>query len=167
MFSIGDTVFYEAHGVCTIVDIQEQTFSGTARDYYILAPIQNESLKLYHPVTQEKGTSKLTPVATKELAQQILSTFKNAPDPWSDRPSERNQHYRSVLKTQDDFQIAQVANTILRKENELKLENKKLHHQDAEILQRIMPNICNELAVGLSLSSEEIKKKIEQMVSVS
>lgn len=162
MFSIGDTVFYEAHGVCTIVDIQQLTFSKQSRDYYVLAPVQNESLKLFHPVEQEN--SKLAAIVTKELAEEILETFEKSADTWNDRASERNQHYRTVMKSNDHIQIAQMVNTILRKETELKQENKKLHSQDDQILQRVLPNMYNELSVSLNMTPEDIKAKIEQRI---
>jgi len=162
MFSIGDTVFYETHGVCTIVDIQEQTFSKKAADYYILEPLQNESLKLYHPVSSDH--SKLTPIVSSDIAETILDTFKKPSEDWNERAPERSQHYRTVLKTNDPVQIAQMVNTIMRKETELVQENKKLHSQDDQILKRVLPNLYNELAVSLNISADEVKVKIDKLL---
>ena len=93
MFSIGETVFYGAHGVCIVEDIQEQTFSGKTKSYYILRSFHDKSLKLFHPVDTDE--SKLTPIASKEKAQMILDTFKSPPDDWNDRAIDRaNNHHK-------------------------------------------------------------------------
>lgn len=163
MFSVGDTVFYEAHGVCTVSDIQDQTFAGKTKAYYILRSHQNESLTLYHLV--ESKQSKLTHVASKERAKIILETFKKSPEPWLEQPSERSQLYRRVLESNDHIQIAQMTNTILRKEAELVVADKKLHNQDSQLLKRVLPNLYNELAVSLKISADDVKNKIDKMIA--
>ncbi len=124
MFSIGDTVFYGSHGVCVIEDIEEQTFSGNTKSYYILRSFHDKTLKLFHPV--DAAESKLTPIPSKEKGTLILDTFKNPPDEWNDRVNERGQNYQKILESNNHLLIAQMMNTILRKKQELELENKKL-----------------------------------------
>ena len=162
MFSIGETVFYGAHGVCIVEDIQDQTFSGKTKSYYILRSYHDKSLKLFHPV--DADDSKLTPIASKEKAKLILDTFKNPPDEWSERVIDRAHNYQKTLGSKNDFLIAQMMNTIIRKKNELELEGKKLASQDMQMLKQITPIMHKELSVSLEIPVEEIADKIEEII---
>lgn len=162
MFSIGDTVFYGAHGVCIVEDIQEQTFSEKTKSYYVLRSFHDKTLRLFHPVNSED--SKITPIATKEKAGLLLDTFKNPPDEWNDRAIERTNNYHKILESNNDFMIAQMVNTILRKKIELELEGKKLASQDMQIVKQVTPILHKELSVSLEITVEEVADKIEEII---
>lgn len=162
MFSIGDTVFYGAHGVCVIEDIEDQTFSGNTKSYYILRSFHDKTLKLFHPV--EAVESKLTPIPTKEKGTLILETFKNPPDEWNERVTERSQTYQRILDSENHLRIAQMMNTILRKKQVLEQENKKLANQDMQILKQVAPILYKELSVSLNITVEEVEEKIEEII---
>lgn len=162
MFSIGDTVFYGSHGVCIVEDIQEQTFSGNTKTYYILRSFHDKTLKLFHPVNSDD--SKLTPIASKEKAELILDTFKNSPDEWNDRAIERANNNQKVLETNNDFKIAQMLNTIMRKKSQLELEGKKLASQEQQILKQVTPIFQKELSISLEIPIEEVADRIEKLI---
>lgn len=127
MFTIGETVFYGAHGVCIIDDIQEQTFRGKTKQYYVLHSLHNPSLKLFYPVGKEQ--SKLMPVASQQKAESILSIFNNVPSEWIERPQERAQTYHRILESGNIGDIAQMLNTILRKKLNWKPPRKNYLHR--------------------------------------
>ncbi|MEK9197251.1 CarD family transcriptional regulator [Ureibacillus sp. 179-F W5.1 NHS] len=162
MFTIGDKVFYGAHGVCVIQDIQELSFSGQQKHYYVLHSYHDASIKLYHPVETED--SKLAPITSKKEAEGILEIFKNPPDVWQERMVDRSQHYQNILESKDHVQIAQMMNTILRKKNELEQDNKKLTNHDTQILKQVSPIFYEELAISLELSVEEVMKRVEETI---
>ena len=162
MFSIGDKVFYGAHGVCIIQDIQELAFSGQQKQYYILHSYHDSSIKLYHPV--EGKDSKLSPITSKEAAKGILETFKNPPDAWPDRMNERNQHYQKVVESKNHIQIAQMINTLLRKKFELEKEEKNLPPQDLQVLKQVTPLFSEELALSLNVTAEQLMEKVEEII---
>lgn len=162
MFSKGDTVFYGSHGVCAIEDIQDQTFSGVKKSYYILRSYRDASLKLFHPVETENP--KLTPIASKEKAKIILDTFKNAPSHWPERVNERSQYYEEILENENHIQIAQMMNTILRKQIELEREDKKLTTIDLQMVKNVSSILYEELAISLEVSIDEVKDKIDKII---
>ncbi|WP_168193796.1 CarD family transcriptional regulator [Lysinibacillus sp. SGAir0095] len=162
MFSIGDKVFYGAHGVCIIQDIQKLTFSGQQKKYYILHSFHDVSIKLYHPV--EAKDSKLSPITSKEAAEVILEAFKNPPDVWHSRMNERTQHYQKVIESKDHIQIAQMMNTILRKKFELEKEDKTLPNQDLLMLQQITSLFSEELALSFNLTAKQVMDKVEKII---
>lgn len=162
MFSIGDTVFYGAHGVCVIDDIEEQSFSGKTKSYYILRSYHDLTLKLFHPV--DAVESKLTAIPSKDKANLILESFNNPPDEWTERVNERSQIYQRILESENHLRIAQMMNTILRKKRELELVNKKLANQDLQILKQVSPILYKELSVSLDIPVEEVEKKVEEII---
>ncbi|PYF08301.1 CarD family transcriptional regulator [Ureibacillus chungkukjangi] len=162
MFSIGDKVFYGAHGVCIVQDIQKLTFSGKQKKYYILHSFHDVSIKLYHPV--EAKDSKLSPITSKEAAEVILETFKNPPDDWPSRMNERTQHYQKVIESKNHVQIAQMINTILRKKFELEKEDKTLPNQDLLMLEQVTSLFSEELALSFNLTAKQVMKKIEEII---
>ncbi len=162
MFTVGDKVFYNAHGVCIIEDIQEKTFWGKKKPYYILRSYHNAALKLYYPV--ETIQSQLTPIASKKNAEMILEQFKSPPDPWNERMQDRHQNYHKILKTNNHIQIAKMTNTILRKKLELENQDKKLPSGDHQILNQVLPILYKELAVSFDVTVEEVTEIVDQLV---
>lgn len=162
MFNIGDTVFYNSHGVCVIEDIQERTFWGETKSYYILSSYHNAALKLYYPV--EAAESQLNAVASKKKAELILEQFKNPAEPWYERLQERHQSFKKILKSNNHIQIAKMINTILRKKTELENQEKKLPSGDQQVLNQVQPILYKELAVSLDISVEVVIKEVEQLI---
>lgn len=162
MFTVGDTVFYNSHGVCVIEDIQEKTFWGEKKFYYILSSYHNAALKLYYPV--ETDESQLTAIASKKKAELILEQFKNSPEPWNERIQERQQSYKKILKSNNHILIAKMINTILRKKTELENQDKKLPSGDQQTLNQVLPILYKELAVSLDISVDVVIKEVEQLI---
>lgn len=162
MFTVGDTVFYSSNGVCVIEDIQERTFWGEKKLYYILRSSHNEALKLYYPV--ETDQSQLTEIVSKKKAELILEQFKNPPDPWNERMQERQHSYQKILKSNNHIQIAKMVNTILRRKIELESQEKKLSSGDQQLLNQVLPILYKELAVSLDISVEVVIKEVEQLI---
>jgi len=165
MFSIGDTVFYNAHGVCSIEDIKEQKFGTETKLYYILRSHHTTSVKLYHPVDPEK--CKLKKMMTAERADELLRVFEEPADEWYERNTERNQNYQKALKSENHKEIAKMVNTLLRRQQELALEEKKLPSQDAQMLQRVLPILEEELSIALNIPHQEVAKLIEEKIEQS
>ena len=163
MYSIGDSVFYNANGVCVIEEIKEQSFTGQSRLYYTLRSKRNPSIQLYHPV--DSKDSKLTNIASKQNAQLILDTFKKPANEWLDRATARSHQYQDILKTNDHVRIAQMMNSILRKRIELKQIDKKLPAQDDHMLQHVSPILYEELSISLNIPYQEVVEKIEIIIS--
>lgn len=162
MYQVGDNVFYGAHGVCMIQDIQELTFSQTPKLYYRLQSQLNKGLILYHPV--ETDNPKITPVASKQRAHLILELFKNPPNRWTLKVFERAKEHQKILESNNHFEIAQMMNTILRKQIELEREGKKLYAQDLQVLKQVAPILVEELALSLQMTTDEVNLKIEKFL---
>lgn len=162
MFSIGDTVFYGANGVCSIEDITDQTFGGEAQSYYTLRSHLNPNVTLYYPVNA--ANTKLKEIMTKDKAKAVLQCFENAADPWNDKMTARNHSYQVIIKSQGHLEIAQMMNTLLRKKLELEAIDKKLPAQDTQILQNVSAILYEELATTLQTTATDISDKVDQII---
>lgn len=162
MFQIGDVAYYNAYGICTITGIEDREFNGEAQPYYILRSTHYPTLTLYHPVNTDN--SQLKKVLSKEEATQLLDSFKQPASDWEDRANTRTQQFKAILNSRDHMQIAQLMNTLSRKKIALEAQDKKLSPQDTQVLQRITPILCDELALALGVSKEQMAAKIEKLM---
>ena len=162
MFSIGDTVFYSAQGICSIEEIKEQNFGKETQLYYTLRSHHNPNLKLYHPV--KTVDSKLKRLMTKEQAISVLHCFQSIADPWVDKTNGRSHAYQATINSEDHFKIAQMANTLLRRRTELETIDKKLPVQDAQVLQRVTSILYEELATALDTTASDISDQVDEII---
>ncbi len=57
MYNVGDVVIYSSHGLCSIEDICEQTFSDITKTYYVLQPFNDLKLTIRTPTNNAKKTA--------------------------------------------------------------------------------------------------------------
>ena len=162
MFSIGDTVFYGANGVCSIEDIAEQKFGGEMQPYYTLRSHHNSNVTLYYPVNA--ANSKLKKIMTKDKANAVLQCFEDAAAPWNDKMTARNHSYQVAMKSGNHLEIAQMMNTLLRKKLELEAIDKKLPAQDTQVLQNVSSILYEELATTLKTTATAVSDKVDQII---
>jgi CarD family transcriptional regulator len=73
MFNIGDLIIYSSHGICCIDDICEKTYTGVAKNYYVLHPTENSNLEISVPVDSDKVT--MLELLNREEAEEIIESF--------------------------------------------------------------------------------------------
>ena len=109
MFNIGDLIVYSAHGICRIVDIQEKTYLGVTKKYYILHPLDDDNLKISIPVDSKKVV--MLELLDKDEAQEILESFKLPGVEWIEADNQRYDTYLNMVKEGNRKEIARIANT--------------------------------------------------------
>jgi CarD family transcriptional regulator len=72
--------------------------------------------------------------------------------------------YPEIVNTGNRMDIAKVANTLLRKKQELESEGRKFFVQDSRLLTTIQNILFKELAIALNTSSEAISEKVNNML---
>ena len=58
-YQVGDRVVYGIHGVCLIVNVEEQRFGGEVTKYYVLQPVYDDKGKVFVPVGNERLERKM------------------------------------------------------------------------------------------------------------
>ena len=165
MFSINDTIIYGTHGICRITDIINEPFKGAKGKYYILTPAQNPSSTIYVPVDNDKLTSKMSKILSKE---DIYALIKNMPDEedWIENKNERADHFRAILASGERIKILSLIKTIYKHREELKAIGKRLHIADETAYKNAEKIIYDEFALVLDIRKDQvIPFIIEQMTT--
>ena len=165
MYKIDDLIFYKSHGICRIDQIVEQNFSGTPQMYYVMQSKLRPGVILYHPV--ESKNSQLEKLINKDEALEIIACFANDASEWEDRNTNRQRNHSEILSRNDHLEIAQLMNTLLRKELELKELDKKLAAQDTQMLHQITMIIYDILELAMKQSKEQLEQQIMQKIEHS
>jgi CarD family transcriptional regulator len=162
MYKIGDLTFYKSHGVCRVDQITEESFTGKPMLYYVLQSKLRPGVTFYHPV--ESKNSQLEKMLSNKDALQIVASFKNPANEWEERSTNRHRMHTETLNRNDHFEIAQLMNTLLRKQIELQQEEKKLGAQDVHVLQQISSMILEMLELALKKPKNVLEQQIQQNI---
>ncbi|MCM3764947.1 CarD family transcriptional regulator [Neobacillus niacini] len=162
MFHIGDVIIYSEHGLCEIEDICEKTIYDVTRTYYVMHPLGDTKLTISTPVDSDKVL--MLELLNRDDAMEIIDSFKEPGAKWIEDIRQRNMKYHTVVKSGNRKDIAQIANTLMRKEREFGQNNKKLYDQDRKLLNTIQTILFTELATSLDTNVEEIRNRITSVI---
>lgn len=162
MFKIGDVIVYSVHGLSKIDDIVEKTIHDETKKYYVLHPLDQSNLTISTPVDNEKVV--MLKMMDQTEAKEILKSFGVPGASWIEDTRQRAMKYKEVVMTGNRMEIAKIANTLMRKSNELSLKGKKLYDQDRKILTTIQNILFKELSLAMNSTYEKVSEQVEQMV---
>ncbi|GAA0303539.1 CarD family transcriptional regulator [Gracilibacillus halotolerans] len=163
MFNIGDLIIYSSHGICKIDDIQEKTISGVTRQYYILHPVASENhLTISAPVNNDQVIIK--GLMNKEEALKVLETFDEEGIDWVDNANRRFNEFSGIVNKGNNKDIAQVANTLMRRRIELDKEEKRLYQKDEKLLEDIQQILFHEIALALDMTYESVDAMVNNQI---
>ena len=156
--SKGETVVYGGSGVCEIDDIRDISFyHEDPRTYYVLRPLfVNQSQTVYVPFDNEKLTSKLQPVISKEEALELIHGINETSVEWIEDRNLRKETYGEMVTGGNRKDIVDVISVILNKRKDLLAEGKTLNMQDERILADAEKRMNAEFAVALDIKIEDV-----------
>lgn len=154
MYNVGDVVIYAAHGLCSIEDICEQTYSDITQTYYVLQPLNDSKLTIRTPTDNAK--KQLRDIIDKEEALKILESFTSPGVEWLDQNTHRMKLHVEIIKSGDRQKQASLLNTLMRKKQEYISIEKKFPLQEEKTLQSLQEMIFSEFSIALDKPSEEI-----------
>lgn len=162
MFRIGDLIVYSVHGLCKIDDIYERTFSGVTQTYYVFHPMDDSTLSISIPVESNKVF--LLDTLKKEEAETIIQSFASPGIEWVDDVKQRLKKYNDLVRKGDRKEIANIANTLMRKTRDTDENKASLNEHDRKLLSDIQHVLFQELATALNTSVKEIDIKVHNMI---
>ncbi|WP_409366690.1 CarD family transcriptional regulator [Lysinibacillus sp. 38-6] len=158
MYNVGDVVIYSSHGLCSVEDICEQTFSDITKTYYVLQPLNDSKLTIRTPIDNAK--KQLRDIIKKEEALKILRSFTSPGVEWIEQNTHRMRFHVEIVKTGDRQKQANLLNTLLRKKLEYEANEKKFPNQEEKLLHSLQEIIFSEFSVALNKPSEEIYEDV-------
>ncbi len=152
MYKIGDYVIY-LKDVCKIFDIKEKYMNDT--DYYILVPINDESLKLSVPVTNE--TLKNLPSLNEVNA--MLDNICNI-SVLTEENKQLEDEYKKLISNGSYEDLIKVMKTAYLR-NKKRLDNKRsISSKDKNYMEMAEKHLIPELAIVLDMSIDETEKYV-------
>ncbi|MEK5331602.1 MULTISPECIES: CarD family transcriptional regulator [unclassified Lysinibacillus] len=158
MYNVGDVVIYSSHGLCSVEDICEQTFSDITKTYYVLQPLNDSKLTIRTPIDNAK--KQLRDIIKKDDAIRILSSFTSPGIEWIEQNTHRMRFHVEIIKTGDRQKQANLLNTLLRKKFEYEANEKKFPNQEEKLLHSLQEIIFSEFSIALDKPSEEIYEDV-------
>lgn len=160
MFNIGDLVIYSTHGVCKIDNISEKTIAGAAKAYYELHPVDDEhQLTISAPANDDRVT--ILALMEADEANDVLAAFEN---PAMEKVNSRSDAYAKLIDTGTRKELANVVNTLLRKQMDLAQNNKKLNGSERDLLDIARGGLFQELSISLDTSYKQIDKAVNETI---
>lgn len=160
MFQVNDMVLYGTNGVCKLVDIDVRDCGGRMVEYYILKPIYASNSTVFVPVNNEKLTSKMRYVLTKEEIDEKIRLIPESSPGWIDDERTRKERFKDIVSRADTFELIQLIKTLLEHQEAVMARGKKLHVADERMLQEAEKMICDEFSYVLGISKEEVTSYI-------
>lgn len=162
MYKVGDLLIYSTYGICRVVDICKKPSLQGERLCYVLRPISDTNLTINTPVDNDKV--QMFDLIDRNTAERVLESFKLPGIRWIRDARKRNREYNALIETGNRFVIAGILNTLMRKEQELAQQRKKLHIQDRKLMIRIKKILFNELAMVLETTYHRIEQVVWALV---
>ena len=152
MYKIGDYVIY-LKDVCKIFDIKEKYMNDT--DYYILVPMNDESLKLSVPVTNE--TLKNLPSLNEVNA--MLDNICNI-SVLTEENKQLEDEYKKLISNGSYEDLIKVIKTAYLR-NKKRLDNKRsISSKDKNYMEMAEKHLIPELSIVLDMSIDETEQYV-------
>ncbi len=160
MYQIGETVVYASSGVCTLTDIREEKFGGVVRLYYVLIPVGTTSC-VYVPTDNEKLTSRMRPLSTREEIHDVISSIHREEAPiWIDDNHRRTLHFQEVLGGGDLLELMRLTRTVRNRREELASRGKRTLMADENVNKRAERMLFGEIAEVVGIHIDEVETYI-------
>ena len=154
MFKIGDFVVYK-RDVCKI----KETKKINNLDYYILTPIDDETLK----ITVPQSTNLIRNLISEEESKKIINWIPNIDIIKIDDRLIENEYKKLLNSGNLEDLIKIIKTTYLRNQNRIS-SHKKIGEKDDNYFKKAEKLLYNEISISLGLRYEETKKYIKDTV---
>ncbi len=161
MYKENEYVVYKKD-VCRIKEIRTNKMNG--KDYYILVPIDDESLVIDVPTDNRMGY--LRNIISEDEAYQLINNIPNIQSLHDINDKYIERTYKDLLQQGMHEDLVRIIKTTYLRNDFRKKNNKKVSEIDNHYFKQAEKYLYNELAVSLNMSFEEVKKYIIDKVEM-
>lgn len=156
---VNDYVIWNTEGICKVVDIIYPDFvKNTKREYYVLMPIENNSVTVYIPV--DIADQRCRKPITVDEAKKLIASIDEIEMAEISNDKECERTYRSILEEGDLWKVVSIYKNIHERRQCKMREGKKNKVVDEKYYQLVEHNLCHELGFVLHLSKDEVKERL-------
>jgi len=167
MFEINDIILYGNDGVCTLTDIVSKDINGKQADYYALCPVYDGSATIFVPIDNEKLTSRMRKVISKDEINKLIRSMPEEETIWIENESERKEKYKAIIAAGDRKKLVQIIKTLYLHQNNQKAKGRKLHLCDERFLKDAEKILYDEFALVLGIERSQVLPFIMQQVDLA
>lgn len=155
MYNSGDFVVYKKN-VCRVREIKHNNINN--KDYYILVPIDDESLIIDVPVDNKLGF--IRDVISKSEAERIIDNIKNIDvlDNINDKNIELT--YKDLIYNGNQEDLIKIIKTTYLRNKKREDDKKKKSDKDSRYFEMAERYLYNELSIALNMTQSEVKNYI-------
>lgn len=165
MFKEGELIMYGGIGVCRITQIGCPTFAeeGDETLFYFLEPLY-KSGTFYVPVESDSQRVSIRKIISKKEANRLLSEIENLKGEAFVTPSiqQLSQHYQSIIDTHNCLDLLALAKSIIAKDRDARLHNKKLGQIDKKFMKKAEELLYGEFAAALKVDKDKAERIIRE-----
>lgn len=167
MFQVNDTVLYGGQSVCKISEISRQKIGKDFNSYYILKPVFDNKSTIYIPCENEELMSKMKPILTEQEVHELIETLHTQSLEWVENDVLRKEQYGEIIYSGDRKKIAALIRTLYMHKEKLKLNGKKFHIADEQLLDRAQKLFHEELAYVLNIQPNAVPDFINEQLNTA
>lgn len=164
MFKTGDTILYSSTGICTITEICEKDLGGIKKKYYVLKPVSQNNSTVFVPVDNEKLTSKMRRVLTRDEICKIIRDSAKSPEIWIDDDNERRETFSSIISSGDREKLIIMIRSLYKHQQQQLANGRKFHIADSKIFKEAERLLNDELSWTLGIEPDEVVPFIEKEI---
>lgn len=153
MYKINDYVVYKKE-VCKIVDIKEKYFNNN--DYYVLVPIDDESLHVEIPIKNNKF---LRDLIKKEDVEKIINSIPDIDIIESDDKLLENE-YKILMNKGDHEDLIKIIKTTYLRNKERIDSKRKVSDKDNRYFELAEKYLYNEFSIVLNMDYDSTKEYV-------
>jgi len=159
MYKINDYLLYKRQ-VCIVKEIKKKLFND--KDYYIITPLDDESLTISVPT----DSPVIRDILTKEEADDIISKIADI-KPLSNKDKSLENIYKELLSTEDELDLVKIIKTTYLR-NKKRVDNgQKIGDKDDAYFKKAEKLLYTSLGTSLGMSYDECKDYVVKIVEES
>ena len=160
MYTVGQSVIYGSHGVCTVVEIENKTVDRKVVPYYALEPLTQPGTRYYIPVHNALAVSKMRPPLAAAALREMLSSTACNMDSWVVSENARKMRYKELLSNTEPDQMLMTVRLLRQHRDAQFAAGRKFHVCDANFLKTAETLLSAEIAFVLNMDKAEAFKLI-------
>lgn len=165
MFEVNDYIMYGMTGVCQVVDItKERIIDDLQKEYYVLKHIYANDTIIKIPTDNEKIS--MRKILSKGEVTTLIDNISNSETIWIDDDRQRNEAFKSILKTGDVDNLVKLVRSIYLNKEYKKSIGKKTYKVDQEIMDVAERLLNEELATVLKINPSEVASYISNHIRI-
>lgn len=158
---VNDYVMYKKEGICKIIDIRSENFSGMGdKIYYVMQNVYDENSILYVPVDCKEIDKNMRHILSVEEINSIITASGETENYWIDDSKMRTLRFEQILNQGDRAEILWIVKTLSLYKLKLEEQKKKLYSSDMKIFTTAQKMITEEFAFALDIPKTEVTSYI-------